>query len=108
MASYAHHARRLGKTDEEVNAFMEKALFSTVTKVNFDVDSLLELFLKCGETNLKVRKMLDEGHVEVCGKPRPTTVDHGSKAGPGILVTGHDMVDLMHLLKQVEGTNINV
>ncbi|TWU41974.1 hydroxylamine reductase [Novipirellula artificiosorum] len=108
MASYAHHARRLGKTDEEVNAFIEEALFSTVTNVNFDVDSMLELVLKCGEINLKVMKMLDEGHVETYGKPRPTTVDHGTKAGPGILVTGHDMVDLHRLLKQVEGSNVNV
>ena len=37
MAAYAHHARRLGKTDEAVNAFIEEALFATVTNVNFDV-----------------------------------------------------------------------
>ena len=26
MAAYAHHARRLGKTDDEVSAFIEEAL----------------------------------------------------------------------------------
>ena len=41
MAAYANHARRLGKTDERVSAFIEDALFATVTNVNFDIDSLL-------------------------------------------------------------------
>jgi hydroxylamine reductase len=108
MASYAHHARRLGKTDEAVNAFIEEALFSTVTNVNFDMQSLLELVLECGRVNIRVMQMLDEGHVETLGQPEVTEVLHGTKAGPGILITGHDMVDLLDLLKQTEGTGINV
>nr|WP_206035943.1 hydroxylamine reductase [Crateriforma spongiae] len=108
MASYAHHARRLGKTDESVSEFIEEALFSTVTNVNFDVDSLLELVLKCGSMNLRVMELLDSGHVEMFGHPRPAEVKHGTAEGPGILVTGHDMLDLLNVLKQVEGTNINV
>ncbi|HPF38996.1 MAG TPA: hydroxylamine reductase [Phycisphaerae bacterium] len=108
MAAYAHHARRLGKTDEYVSSFIEEALFSTVTNVNFDVDSLLELVLECGRVNLRVMQMLDEGHVETYGQPRPTQVTHGLRGGPGILVTGHDMVDLHRLLQAVEGTDINV
>ncbi|MCB9834198.1 MAG: hydroxylamine reductase [Planctomycetes bacterium] len=108
LASYAHHARRLGKTSERVNEFIEEALFSTVTNVNFDLESLLGLVLECGTVNLEAMRLLDEGHVETFGKPRPTKVRHGTLAGPGILVTGHDMVDLNHLLKQVEGTDVMV
>ncbi len=108
MASYAHHARRLGMVDEEVNAFMEEALFATVTNVNFDMGSLFELVLECGRKNLRVMEMLDAGHVKRFGAPSPTTMFEGTKAGPGILVTGHDMVDLDDLLKQTEGTGINV
>lgn len=108
MAAYAHHARRLGKTDEAVSAFIEEALFATVTNVNFDLESLLELVLECGRMNLRVMEMLDQGHSEVLGKPEPTTVYEGTKAGPGILVTGHDMVDLLHILEQTAGTGINV
>ncbi len=37
MAAYANHARRLGKSDENVSAFIEEALFATMTNVNFDV-----------------------------------------------------------------------
>ncbi len=108
MASYAHHARRLGMVDEEVDAFVEEALFATVTNVNFDMDSLFELVLECGRKNLRVMEMLDEGHVKRFGAPSPTTVYEGTKAGPGILVSGHDMVDLEDLLLQTKGTGVNV
>ena len=108
MAAYAHHARRLGMTDEAVNAFIEEALFATVTNVNFDMGSLLELVLECGRQNLRVMQMLDEGHVKRFGQPSPATVAEGTKAGPGILITGHDMVDLADLLEQTAGTGVNV
>ena len=108
MAAYAHHARRLGKTDEAVNAFIEEALFATVTNVNFDLESLLEMCLECGRQNLRVMELLDEGHVARYGEPSPASVREGTSAGPGILVTGHDMVDLENLLKQCEGTDVKV
>lgn len=108
LAAYANHARRLGKTDDEVNAFIEEALFATVTNVNFDLDSLLELVLDCGRVNLKVMEMLDAGHTEKFGAPTPTEVYEGTKAGPGILVTGHDMLDMSDLLEQAAGAGVNV
>src|ERR1035437_6569507 len=46
MAAYAHHARRLGQSDESVSAFTEEALFSTLTNVNFDVASLFEIAME--------------------------------------------------------------
>ncbi len=108
MCAYAHHARRLGKVDEEVDAFVEEALFATVTNVNFDMGSLLEMVLECGRVNLRVMEMLDEGHVETFGRPSPVTVKEGTQAGPGILVTGHDLIDLRDLLEQTKGTGVNV
>lgn len=108
MASYKHHARRLGKVDAEVEAFIEEALFATVTNVNFDMESLLELVMECGKMNLRVMQMLNDGHVEVMGKPGPVEVAEGIQEGPGILVTGHDMVDLKDLLEQSAGQGVNV
>ncbi|MFC1641627.1 hydroxylamine reductase [Myxococcota bacterium] len=108
MAAYAHHARRLGATDEAVNAFVEEALFATVTNVNFDRGTLLELVLECGAKNLRVMQMLDEAHLQHFGQPQPTEVQEGTRSGPGILVTGHDLLDLKHLLEQTRGTGVNV
>ncbi|MDP1797659.1 MAG: hydroxylamine reductase [Planctomycetaceae bacterium] len=108
MAAYANHARRLGKSDESVSAFIEEALFATMTNVNFDIPTLFEMVLECGRKNLRVMELLDQGHSERFGKPVPTTVREGTIAGPGILVTGHDLVDLANLLEQTAGTGINV
>lgn len=108
MASYKHHARRLGKVDAEVEAFIEEALFATVTNVNFDMESLLELVMECGKMNLRTMQLLNDGHVEVMGKPGPVEVAEGIQEGPGILVTGHDMVDLKDLLEQSAGQGVNV
>jgi hydroxylamine reductase len=91
-----------------VDAFVEEALFATVTNVNFDMESLFELVLECGKMNLRVMEMLDEGHTRRFGTPSPVSVSEGTRAGPGILVTGHDMVDLDDLLQQTAGTGINV
>ena len=108
MAAYAHHARRLGKSDEAVSEFIEAALFSTMTNVNFDLESLFELVLECGEKNFRVMQLLDEAHTERFGSPTPTKVYEGTKAGPGILVTGHDLLDLSDLLEQAAGAGVNV
>ena len=108
MAAYAGHARRLGKSDVSVSAFIEEALFATMTNVNFDIPTLFEIAMDLGQKNLRVMELLDEGHVETFGKPAPTQVREGTLAGPGILITGHDLVDLRDLLTQLEGTNIKV
>lgn len=108
MAAYASHARRYGKSDAKVSAFIEEALFATMTNVNFDMDAYIEIILKCGETNLKVIEMLNDAHVEHFGIPEPTDVYEGTKTGKGILVTGHDLLDLENILKATAGKDINV
>ncbi len=108
LAAYKSHARRLGKTDPEVDAFVEDALFATMTNVNFDMTSLLDMVLECGRMNLRVMQLLNDGHVEVLGQPIPNEVNEGIQEGPGILVTGHDLHDLKELLEQTAGTGIKV
>jgi hydroxylamine reductase len=108
MAAYAHHARRLGKTDEGVSAFIEDALFSTMTNVNFDLEATIGIALEVGMKNLRVMELLEEGHVETFGAPSPATVTEGTRAGPGILITGHDLLDLKNLLAACEGTDVKV
>ncbi|GAG51267.1 unnamed protein product, partial [marine sediment metagenome] len=108
IAAYAYHARELGQTDEQVDAFMHEAMFATLTNVDFDLERYLELVLKAGEMNLRIMEMLNNAHTSAFGNPKPATVARGTKAGPGIVVTGHDLLDLYELLKQAEGKGINI
>lgn len=108
IAAYAYHARELGAKEEAVDAFMHEALFKTVTNVSFDLSQYIDLVLKCGTINLKVMELLDQAHTQRFGNPIPTLVETGTRKGPGILVTGHDLLDLYELLKQTEGTGINI
>jgi hydroxylamine reductase len=108
VAAYAYHARQLGAHDEMVDAFMHEALFKTITNVSFDLNQYVGMVLRCGEVNLKAMELLDKANTGRFGNPVPTAVETGTKAGPGILVTGHDLLDLYELLKQTEGTGVNV
>lgn len=108
IAAYAYHAGELGARNEEVDAFMHEALFKTVTNVDFDIQRYIEMVLKCGQMNLKTMELLDKAHTEKFGNPSAVAVETGTKAGPGILVTGHDLLDLYELLKQSEGTQVNI
>jgi len=108
VAAYAYHARELGAKSEEVDAFMHEALFKTVTNVSFDLNQYIEMVLNCGRINFKVMELLDKAHTDKFGNPVPVEVDTGTKAGPGILVTGHDLLVLYELLKQTEGKGINI
>ncbi|OEU47911.1 MAG: hydroxylamine reductase [Desulfuromonadales bacterium C00003096] len=107
MAAYADHARILGKTDPEVTAFIEQALAATCDP-ELGLMDFVNLSMECGKHNLTVMGLLNEGHVENYGHPVPTSVNTGTKAGKGILVSGHDLKMLEELLKQTEGKGINV
>ena len=108
ISAYAHHARELGARDEQVDAFMHDALFFTLTNVNFSLERHIEMVLKCGEMNLRIMEVLDNAHVARYGSPAPAQVFTGTKAGHGIVITGHDLLDLEELLKQTEGKEINI
>ncbi|MBN2183071.1 MAG: hydroxylamine reductase [Sedimentisphaerales bacterium] len=108
IAAYAYHARELGQKDEQVDAFMHEAMFATLTNVDFDLSRFLELVLKAGEMNLRAMEMLNNANTSRFGNPTPAKVYGGTKAGPGIVVTGHDLLDLYELLKQTEGKGINI
>jgi hydroxylamine reductase len=108
IAAYAYHARELGARDEQVDAFMHEALFKMITNVDFDLSRHVQIVLKCGEMNYRVMELLDKAHTARFGNPVPVSVPTGTKKGPGIVVTGHDLLDLYELLKQTEGKGINI
>jgi len=108
ISAYLYHARELGYTDSEVDAFIEQAFFSTLTNVNFDPEEFLNLAIKAGEMNIRTMQLLKKAHIETFGEPVPTRVQTGTVKGHGILVTGHDLHALDRLLRQVEGTDVFV
>ena len=108
ISAYLYHARELGYTDPEVDAFIERGFFSTLTNVNFDPQEFLNLAVKAGEMNIKTMQLLKKAHIETFGEPTPTQVKTGTVKGYGILVTGHDLHALDKLLSQVEGTDVFV
>lgn len=108
LGAYAHHARRLGKRSEEVDAFVHEALFKTLTNVDFSLDDHFNTVLRLGMANLKAMEILDAANTEAFGDPVPTTVKTGTVKGPGILVTGHDLLDLKEILEVTESTGVNV
>ncbi|MDI6863723.1 MAG: hydroxylamine reductase [Pseudothermotoga sp.] len=108
ISAYYHHARELGYKDEEIAAYLSKALYSTLTNVNFDEEDFLKQALEAGMMNLKVMQLLKKAHIETYGEPTPTEVETGTKEGHAIIVTGHNLKALEELLKQVEGSDVYV
>jgi len=107
MAAYMDHAMILGKTDDEVMAFFQKALAATIDP-NLGLMDFVGLSMECGKQNLTVMGLLNTAHTDTYGHPVPTPVQLGTKAGKGIMVTGHDLKMLEELLKQTEGKGINI
>lgn len=108
IAAYKYQMEEFGKKDEEIDAFITKALYSTLTNVNFDIQSFIDMAIESGQMNIKAMAGLKEAHIENYGQPEPAVVEKGSSKGHGILVTGHDLKVLEELLKQTEGKGINI
>ena len=106
-AAYACHARLLGREDESVYAFMQEAL-TALAEDEPSIDALLALSLRTGAMSVTVLALLDGANTGAYGHPVPTPVLMGHVPGKAILVSGHDLKDLEALLKQTEGTGINV
>ena len=108
ISAYNYNANVLGKFDPEIDAFLTKGLYTTLTNVNFDVEDLVALALEAGKVSVDVMRLLKDAHIEAYGEPQPVEVKVGAQEGPAIIVTGHDLKALEELLKQVEGTDIKV
>ena len=106
VAAYAYHASVLGYTDEEVNKFFYKALFTIGT--DWGIDELLPVVLEVGEVNLKCMALLDKANTETYGLPAPAEVSLTVEKGPFIVISGHDLYDLKRLLEQTENKGINI
>ena len=107
MAAYAEHAFNLGYKDDSVLGFLHKGLAAT-TEPEIGVDELVGLVLECGKFGVDVMALLDKANTESYGNPEITKVNIGVKNNPAILISGHDLKDMEELLKQTEGTGVDV
>lgn len=107
MAAYHEHAMRLGFNSPEIHAFMQHA-FAAITRGDLSIDELTALTLKTGEVGVKAMALLDKANTTRYGNPEVTKVNIGVGKNPGILISGHDLHDIEDLLKQTEGTGIDV
>jgi len=107
MAAYAEHASNLGYENGEIVKFMTKALAATLDDT-LSVEQLVALTLETGKYGVEVMALLDKANTETYGNPEITEVDLGVRNNPAILISGHDLKDLEELLKQTEGTGVDV
>ncbi len=106
-AAYAHHALVIGLENDEIYAYTHKALAATLDK-SLGLMDFVNLAMECGRINLVTMELLNKANTDSFGHPVPTPVQLGTKAGKAILVSGHDLRMLEELLKQTEGTGINI
>lgn len=107
ISAYGDHAAMLGYMDDDVNKFIMEGLAATLDD-NKTADELVGLVLKTGEHAVKVMAKLDEANTKTYGNPEPTRVSLGVRNNPGILVSGHDLKDFEELLKQSEGSGVDI
>jgi len=107
MAAYLEHATSLGYFDTEIHVFIQKALVAT-TDDTLPADELTALVLETGKMGVQVMALLDKANTTSYGNPEITKVNLGVRTNPGILISGHDLKDMEELLKQTEGTGVDV
>ncbi len=107
LAAYMKHANELKYDSEEIGAFMQKALASTLNN-ELSVDELIALTLETGKFGVDGMALLDSANTGTYGNPEITKVNIGVGTRPGILVSGHDLRDLEQLLEQTKDTGIDV
>ncbi|WP_442600298.1 hydroxylamine reductase [Neobacillus sp. D3-1R] len=107
LAAYLQHAGELNYKDDELYAFMQKALV-LIRDDQVSMEELINLSMECGKYGVQAMELLDTANTSTYGHPEMTKVNIGVRQNPGILISGHDLKDMEELLKQTEGTGVDV
>lgn len=107
MAAYSHHALNIGKENQNIYGFTYEALAATLDN-SLSSDDLVALTLKTGELGVSAMALLDDANTSKFGNPEMTEVNIGVRNNPAILISGHDLTDLLQLLEQTKGTGVDV
>jgi hydroxylamine reductase len=106
IAAYTEHAQHLGKENPDIYAFLVKALHSL--DKDLSVDEMVGMVMEAGKVAVDAMALLDAANTGAYENPVITKVNIGTRNNPGILVSGHDLKDLEQLLKQTQGTGVDV
>lgn len=107
LSAYSKHANVLMEDNEELDAFLQRAL-SRLLDDTLSVDDLVALTLETGKFGVDGMAMLDKANTSAYGNPEITKVNIGVRSNPAILVSGHDLRDLEMLLEQTKDTGVDV
>lgn len=107
LSAYSKHANVLMEDNEELDAFLQRAL-SMLLDDTLSVDDLVALTLETGKFGVDGMAMLDKANTSAYGNPEITKVNIGVRSNPAILVSGHDLRDLEMLLEQAKDTGVDV
>ncbi|OUP02758.1 hydroxylamine reductase [Sellimonas sp.] len=107
LCAYLYHASVLGKQEEEIDVFLQKALAATLND-SLSAEELVALAMETGKYGVQGMALLDAANTSAYGNPEISKVNIGVGSRPGILVSGHDLRDLELLLEQTQGTGIDV
>jgi len=107
LAAYTEHAYNLGFEQDELCAFMQRALAAT-TDDGLSADDLVALVMETGRYGVDAMALLDKANTESYGHPEISRVNIGVGDKPGILISGHDLKDMEELLMQTEGSGVDV
>ena len=107
LSAYSKHANVLINDNEELDAFLQRAL-SMLLDDTLSVDDLVALTLETGKFGVDGMAMLDKANTSAYGNPEITKVNIGVRSNPAILVSGHDLRDLEMLLEQTKDTGVDV
>ncbi len=107
MSAYAEHAYNLGYEDAGVDAHAQKVLAAMLDD-SMTIDECIALVLETGKFGVDVMALLDKANTSRYGNPEITKVNIGVRSNPAILISGHDLKDMEELLKQTEGTGVDV
>ena len=107
LAAYTEHAYNLDHENKDLYKFMQDTLVAT-TDDTLTADQLVALTLETGKYGVEAMALLDAANTTAYGNPEITKVNIGVRNNPAILISGHDLKDMEELLKQTEGTGIDV
>ena len=107
ISAYVDHAVILKRNGDQILDFIDHALSATVNE-NIEKVDLVALVMEAGKFSVDAMALLDEANTGTYGNPVVTEAWTGTASNAGIIISGHDLLDLEELLKQTEGKGIDI